>query len=274
MFRSAYSKRLFFGLLLVSTCWPLTWLLPGSRSHALFFPLWLGYALVVDALVARRRGSSLFSRSPRGFAGLFVASVPIWWLFELLNRRVGNWEYLGTQTLSDTEYFLWASLSFSTVVPSVLGTAELVASFHSRDRFGRARRTVRTPIRWGLALSGAAMCAALLVWPSVFYPFLWIFPLFLLDPLAHAWGRPSVLGFIERGALGPVVFLALGALICGFFWELWNFYSYPKWIYHVPGFEFGHIFEMPALGYLGYLPFGVSLYTLTHLLIGRTTVEL
>ena len=42
--------------------------------------------------------------------------------------------------------------------------------------------------------------------------------------------------------------LALGALICGFFLELWNFHSYPKWIYRPPGVEFLHLFEMPLLG--------------------------
>jgi hypothetical protein len=57
----------------------------------------------------------------------------------------------------------------------------------------------------------------------------------------------------------------LGALICGFFWELWNYYSYPKWIYHTPGAEFLRIFEMPLLGYGGYLPFAWELYALRSL---------
>ena len=36
------------GLLLVAVCWPLNWTLPGNRTAYLFFPLWLGYILVVD----------------------------------------------------------------------------------------------------------------------------------------------------------------------------------------------------------------------------------
>ena len=63
--------------------------------------------------------------------------------------------------------------------------------------------------------------------------------------------------------------LALGALVCGFFWELWNFYSYPKWTYHTPGVEFLHVFEMPLLGFLGYPPFGLELYALVHLIAPR-----
>ena len=52
------------GLALISVAWPLNWALPGMRTHLLFFPLWLGYALAVDALVLRRRGTSLLTRSP------------------------------------------------------------------------------------------------------------------------------------------------------------------------------------------------------------------
>ena len=39
------------GLFLLAVCWPLNWTLPGLRTAYLFFPLWLGYILVVDALV-------------------------------------------------------------------------------------------------------------------------------------------------------------------------------------------------------------------------------
>jgi len=65
------------GLILLAICWPLNWTLPGMRTAYLFFPLWLGYILVVDALVLCRTGSSLWSRSRRHFALLFVASAPV-----------------------------------------------------------------------------------------------------------------------------------------------------------------------------------------------------
>ena len=54
--------------------------------------------------------------------------------------------------------------------------------------------------------------------------------------------------------------LAFAALICGFFWEFWNYWAVPKWTYTVPYVGFFKIFEMPLLGYLGYLPFGLELY--------------
>ncbi|MCZ0454684.1 hypothetical protein, partial [Escherichia coli] len=72
---------------------------------------------------------------------------------------------------------------------------------------------------------------------------------------------------LTRGDWRPVAALMLGALICGFFWEMWNIYSSPKWLYSTPGVEFLYVFEMPLLGYLGYLPFALELYALVHLLM-------
>jgi hypothetical protein len=74
---------------------------------------------------------------------------------------------------------------------------------------------------------------------------------------------------VERGDWRPVIALSVGALICGFFWEMWNFYSDPKWIYHTPGAQFLHVFEMPLLGYAGYIPFALELYALRNFLWPR-----
>jgi hypothetical protein len=60
----------------------------------------------------------------------------------------------------------------------------------------------------------------------------------------------------------------VGVLICGFFWEFWNFYSYPKWVYHVPYLGFLHVFEMPLLGYGGYLPFSLELFAIYQFVVG------
>jgi hypothetical protein len=39
---------------------------------------------------------------------------------------------------------------------------------------------------------------------------------------------------------------------------MWNFHSAAKWIYAVPFVNRFHFFEMPILGYAGYLPFGLE----------------
>src|SRR5689334_8207623 len=60
------------GVLLIAICWPLNWTLSGMRTAYLFFPLWLGYILVIDGLAQARTGSSLWKRSRRDFVLLFV----------------------------------------------------------------------------------------------------------------------------------------------------------------------------------------------------------
>ena len=249
------------GLALVALAWPLNWGLEGLRTHVLFFPLWLGYALSVDALCLRRTGTSLAARSRLGFAGLFVLSVPLWWLFELFNLRLGNWEYLARREFSDLEYFALASLSFSTVLPAVLATAELARSARWIERLPRGPRLAPSPrLARTCAAIGLAMLALLLAFPRACYPFAWTSLVFLLEGLNQRLGRRSLASDLARGDWRPWLALWIGGLVCGFFWELWNYWSHPKWIYHVPGVEFGHVFEMPILGYLGYLPFAHELW--------------
>src|SRR5260370_42331901 len=113
------------GLSLLAVIWPLNWTLPGMRTAYLFFPLWLGYILVVDGLVKARTGTSLWTRSRWDFALLFLLSAPCWWLFEWLNSRTCNWEYLGSAVLTPLEYYALCSVSFSTVMPAVFRTAAL-----------------------------------------------------------------------------------------------------------------------------------------------------
>ncbi len=255
------------GLLLVAIFWPLNWLLPGLRTHLLFFPLWLGYILIVDALALRRSGTSMLARSPREFALLFVASAPAWWLFEILNWRAQNWQYHARDQFNDLEYIVLASINFSTVMPAIFGTAELMRTFGWIERYAHRARIVTTPrLLVKLFLAGGVMLTLLLLWPRYFYPFMWLSVFFLLEPLCAWLGKRSILSELARGDWRTVVGLGSAALICGVFWELWNFFSYPKWVYDVPFFGFWHIFEMPLLGYLGYPPFALELYVLVHLM--------
>jgi len=254
------------GLLLIAIFWPLNWLLPGMRTHVLFFPLWLGYCLTIDGLVFLRKGTSLLTRSRARFAGLFIISAPAWWLFEVLNWRVQNWRYLGREQLTALEYLVWSTCSFSTVIPAVFGTAELMSTF-----IRRVRGPVIRPMPLTLAsffISGLVMLALLLIWPLYFFPFMWLSVFFIIEPLNAALGFPSLARWTQEGNWRPVISMWAGVLICGFFWEMWNCLAFPKWVYTVPFVNFFHIFEMPLLGYGGYLPFALELYALYNLITG------
>ena len=252
------------GVVLVAVCWPLNWTLPGFRTSYLFFPLWLGYILVVDALVQTQTGSSIWMRSRRDFVLLFLISAPVWWLFELINLRTENWEYLGPELFDPLQLPL-STISFTVVAPAVFETAEVIGNFGLMDRFASGPRLPSThAVFAGLFVVGLAMLSAMLAWPTLFYPFAWIALVFILEPINCWTGRPYFLKELRDGDWRTVISLSVGALVCGFFWELWNYYSFPKWIYHIPGLGFWRIFEMPLLGYGGYIPFALELYALKN----------
>lgn len=257
------------GLLLVVVFWTASWTLPGPRTHFTFFPLWLGYILTVDALVLRRKGTSLLYRNWRAFIGLFVVSAPTWWIFEVLNWRTQNWSYVGRELFTDLQYGLLASLSFSTVIPAVFGAAELAGTFGWVKRLRRGPAIPTTPAVLRVTfVAGLVAFVLMMIWPRYFFPFLWLSIYLFLAPLNVWLGRRSLAGHLSRGDWRPVVALWLGVLMCAFFWEFWNFYSFPKWVYHVPFVDFWHVFEMPLLGYGGYLPFALELFAMYHLVIG------
>ena len=265
--RWIWPVRGWLGLILVAVCWPLNWILPGIRTSYLFFPLWLGYILVVDGLVQMRTGSSIWVRSRRDFVLLFLISAPVWWLFELINLRTANWEYVGGEVFSPLQFDLLSTISFSVVLPAVFETAELMRSFGSMRGFASGPRIHATrAVFVGLFVVGLAMLSAMLIWPKVFYPFAWISLVFVFEPINYWTGRRHFLEELRDGDWRTVIALSLGALVCGFFWEMWNYYSFPKWIYHIPVLGFWRIFEMPLLGYGGYVPFALELYALKNFL--------
>lgn len=251
------------GLLLIALFWYFNWGLAGLRTHWAFFPLWLGYILTVDALVFYRTGRSWLTRNPRSFALLFPLSAPLWWIFEALNVRANYWLYTPIDSFSNLEYFLYCTLNFSVVLPAVLITAQLFWSYSWLRGLRPGWKVGRRPSTVLLFfLLGWAMLAAMLIWPQYGMAFLWMSLFFILDPVNFWMGRPSLIRRTAEGDWRLVFALWLGGLACGFFWELWNFYSSPKWLYQVPYVDFWHIFEMPLPGYLGYLPFALELYAM------------
>jgi hypothetical protein len=182
---------------------------------------------------------------------------------------VQNWEYQGVEFMSSIEYFLLSTLAFSTVIPSVFGTAELVRSI-GYFKVSRGRMVLKPDKRTTtvMLIFGWIMLVLMLAWPKYFFPFIWLSIYFIIEPINVWLGNHNLLQWTQHGDWRPVLSLWLGVLLTGFAWEFWNYWSFPKWVYNIPYFEFLHIFEMPLLGYLGYLPFSLELYALYHLVAG------
>ena len=225
-----------------------------------FTPLWVGYVVVVNAWVQKRTGRCPMCERPLFFFALFPVSAVFWWVFEYYNRFVHNWIYWGDD-VGAVEYIVHASVCFSTVLPAVYSTAVLLRSFR------RWQQRMRGPC-WCPAAPRALACGVLLVcaasflavgvYPRLLYPLLWTGPLLVWLCLGVLAGRPVDLGNLGEGDWREVWTWALAALICGFFWEMWNVQSLVKWTYQVPHLHGVLVFEMPLAGFLGYLPFGLE----------------
>jgi len=160
---------------------------------------------------------------------------------------------------SPGRYVFFATLCFSTVLPAVFETAQWLRSFTwFRTAYAdgpRWRTASSLPLRLAAA-AGVAGLALIALAPNPMFFVTWLAPLVVLAATLSLAGVRTPFSDAARGDYGPVLSLAVAALICGFFWELWNFLSLPKWIYAVPYVNTARVFEMPVVGYTGYLPFG------------------
>lgn len=237
-----------------------------------FSPLWLSYIVLVNALCQRRCGRCLLTSQPRLFLLLFPASALFWWFFEFLNRFVQNWAYSGVVISDPAFYLAAATVPFSTVLPAVLSTRDWLATYPALHAgLARAWRPPRPPARptAGVSLLLAVLgLAALPLFPDQLFPLVWVLPLLCVVGLETLLGAQTPLAPLAEGDWRPLWLTALAALVCGALWELWNWHSLARWHYALPYVDRFEIFEMPLLGYAGYLPFGLECLAAASLFFG------
>ena len=204
---------------------------------------WWSYIFAADALLRRWSGRSPIRDDPRGFLRLAFVSVVFWTGFEALNLRLGDWYYV----MDHPERALrWAGgfVAFATVLPGVLLTDALLAARGWPGRIAVPRLPLGPRVDLACAL-GAVVCLVLpLAWPDLFFPLVWGFVVFLVEPWNRRHAVRSFLRDLEGGDAGALVRALAAGLVCGVLWETWNAWARTKWIYTVPGFSSIKIFEM------------------------------
>ncbi len=253
------------GLLIMVTGWVLAWTrfpwFSNIQTHTFTIP-WIGYIILVNALTLKRSGRSLISHEPFYLACLFFFSAIFWWYFEFLNQFVQNWYYVNVEALNRLEFFLYATLPFATVLPAVISTFRFLKTFRGLSR--GLDHFVSIPVSRPrfMAVSAAVVAVAALsltsIFPDYLFPMLWLAPTLIFAAAMVVAGVPTFLNDIPKGNWKKLFLLALSAVVCGFFWEMWNYFSYTRWEYSIPFVHRFLIFEMPLLGYAGYLPFGIQ----------------
>jgi hypothetical protein len=256
-----FKKYGFVGILMIIFV-QVNFFLQIEPFYSWYFPIvWYGYILVIDAMVYKLRGNSLINNRFSQFLGMIIISMLFWWVFEFINLRVANWRYIGLENIVYRNLF--GCISFSTVLPALFETVELIRSLHFFEnkklhiKYKISKRFLHTLIGLGI------VCFVLpLFLPKYTFPLIWFSFFFLLDPINYLHKQPSIIGHLKKGNLAIPFSLLLAGIVLGFLWEFWNYQAKVKWIYEIPFISFFKIFEMPILGYLGYFPFSFELYAM------------
>ncbi|HUX10861.1 MAG TPA: hypothetical protein VMW51_09470 [Terriglobia bacterium] len=231
-----------------------------------FTPLcWTAYLLLADAAVYSLQGTSRLSDSPRQFLILALASIPLWLIFEAYNLRMQNWTYVGLPANPILRNFGYA-WSFATIWPAIFETADLIRALGLFGRPIRQHARFRRTSRMVLALVGLLFVTVPVLLPVgigqyLFAP-VWVGFVLLLDPFNYAWGGHSLLRDWERGDSSIFWSFMAAGLVCGVFWEFWNYWAAARWLYIFPILQGWKIFEMPLPGFFGFPAFAVECFVL------------
>ncbi len=232
----------------------------------LYLFAWWPLIVFLDGMLLHCQGESWLWQRPRQFGRLAFWSVTVWLVFEAFNLRLANWGYVG---MEPQLWLRWPgyALAFATVLPGVLLTARVLEALGAYSGFGtrdsglgdRYSLSISRPTWQPLSLIlGMISLIIPLLWPRYAFPFIWITFIFLLDPLCDLLGGDSLLGRWLKSERQAHLCLVTAGLLTGMWWEMWNYPARAKWVYTLPLFNFGKIFEMPVLGYLGFLPFALE----------------
>ena len=231
-----------------------------------FTPIvWTGYILFIDALLNKLNGKSYLTHKRKAFFVMLPVSLGCWLIFEAYNLHLMNWKYvnLSENMLVRIIGYVW---SFITIFPGVLITSEVIDHWKFFDRLKTRNFVIsqRTLTVW--LVIGALFLIVPLILPTLYSKYLialvWMGFVFLLDPINAFLNEPSLFIDLKAGKINKLFSLFFSGVICGFLWEFWNYWATTKWIYTLPFLQNPKIFEMPVIGFLGFLPFAVECYVM------------
>ena len=273
----------------------------GTLATPIF---WTIYILIIDTLNYNLFHTSLLKKNRKELPIILISSIIIWWIFEWFNIFISNWKYfnISLQPLY-MRYLFGYFWSFSTILIAVLETNDFLMKINVFKRFRSSKFSINNLISKRhlednrllalLFLVGLIMIfipiiafsekfkslgadKQLFFWLKYILPykartyfavFVWLGFIFLLDPIIYFLKGNSLYSKIKQGNFNLLLSLSTAGLICGFFWEIVNYFALTKWKYFVPILGHIKIFEMPVLGYLGFPVFAVELFLMYNFIL-------
>lgn len=247
---------------------------PMIRHWAVIPQFW-GFALLMDGLVYRRTGGqSLVAQNPRMLLGIGLASIPGWMIFEYLNFFIAqNWYYPFGNMISKGRFMFYALLGSSGLMAMAIEWYDYLRSFPQLwARYSQGPKINLSPRFLNVVLILSLISLVLAPYaPSQFFFMLWVSPLLILMIVLAKLGiwTPAT-PIRQSGNWSYILLLALAFFLQGIIHELLNYasgwgqgtadfgsYNPDYWVYCVPYINVWHVGEMPLIGLMGYLPFGI-----------------
>ncbi len=252
----------FAGLLLSGNSWEtLQSLAPeaaGALPALLAALLLSAYVGLINKLTQLRGGINLITQQRSYFAFLALASCALGWLLGYLDHYAGSWLTPDTSLLPTLLADSWL---FATLMPAVLGTRALLATFP-----GLLRRLGKGPSLAG-ANPGSAAAWLLLVaviglmggaaWPDHLYWLMWISPLPLMIALQLMWSESTIFSGIRYGDWGRVALAALSGLLVGCLALLIYEAAGGRLLVHLYELQCCEIAGVPLAAFFGFALFGL-----------------
>jgi len=227
-----------------------------------YFPIiWFGYILLMDALIYSLKKSSIIMNNRKQFFLMLALSSIVWWGFEIINYLLQNWDYENIVFSSRFELLMFGWLSFATVIPAVMETADLIKTIRLFDKIKlKQKYNITKKLLYSMIGMGISSFVLIMFFPKYLFPFIWWSFYLIIDPINYLNKQPSIIKHIKDRKLAIPLSLFAAGIFCGLLWELWNYWALPRWVYILPAWAGPKIFEMPILGYMGYAPFAWEVY--------------
>lgn len=237
-------------------------------------PLFWGFTLLLDGIVYRiNNGESMLSKRPTELFAMALVSISGWLVFEYMNFFINlNWVYPQANKVGHDEFILYAILGSSGFIPMCFEWYQLLRKVKVLSNKYENGPKIKFP-RW-VSYTLLILFILFLFYtpfkPENFFYMVWMAPMFIIAIVLELMGIWTPFTPIkQKGDWTALLVFALTFLIQGLLLECWNYLSADHsvnpvftanpayWQYCIPFIPKWCIFEMPVLGYAGYLFFSI-----------------
>ena len=235
---------------------------PFYRMYYIF--AWYSYIFFIDGVIYTIKKDSLILSRTAEFVYMLFVSSGMWFVFEIFNISLKNWSYIMLPYDEKTRHFGYM-ISYATVLPAIFETTELLGTLGIFKKLPHKKIKLKTNTNKMINI-GIILTVFTLFFPKYLFPFIWVAPLLITEAINIKLQTRSLLREINAGNIRKIIEIGLAGLICGFFWELFNYKAGAKWIYHLPYLNSPKLFEMPIWGYVGFVFFAFECYSIYNVL--------